>query len=419
MKLIINSTTYEDLFELKFDPQTDITGCEVPINRFTSRIKTEDSISIGSYAELSDESDNTWAVYKITDSDRYDDYTVEIVAQSDILSLDRITMPAKMYSAMSISSAISEVMGSVAYTLDASFTDTITGFAPEQTARERLQWICFCIGAYIKTFFTDTIDIVPVTEDLHIIPSSETFYRPTIGYDDYVTGVKVRAYSYTQGTPQTTDKWVTADEQTYYIESTQDVTLSNPDVPSGIPENVKEFLDCKLINASNVSAIASRLATDFFMRETVDAEVLNNGAYYPGQCAIINDGADNLIQGYIKSADFTFGLQAKAKIKLGQAREIDGVNVIVKYMFNNYNVRTDNYLLPSNYDFEIETKYVDISLDGHRYILYPLVDSVTGNTGEEGVTMTVQCAIALDLYHGVMKLENVDEVDGESTVSIS
>lgn len=419
MKLTIDNTTYEEIFDLKFDPQTDITGCELPINRFTARIKTEDNISIGSYAELLDEADNTWALYKITDADRYDDYTVEIIAQSDIINLDRITMSAQMYASASLSTVIAEIMGDISYTLDASFTDTISGFAPEQSARERLQWICFCIGAYVKTFFTSTVDILPVTETLSIIPSSQTYWRPKISYDDYVTAVKVRAYSYTQGTPQTTDKWVTADEQTYYIESTQDITLSNTDVPSGVPENVLEFLDCKLVNSDNVDDIASRLATNYFLREVVKGDVVDNGEFYPGQCAVMNDGTDNLVQGYIKSADFTFGLQAKASIELGQARAIDGVYVIVNYDFGGYTVRTNNYLLPSNYDYEIETKYVDITLDGHRYILYPLVTSVSGNTGEEGTTHTVSCAIALDLYQGIMKLENVDEVDGESIVSIS
>lgn len=415
----INGRTYTTLYnDLSFDPQADITGSEVVINQFGVTIKTTDVIEIGQDAYLYDDNDQIWARYWITDADKYDEYSWRIVARSHVLLLDRRKMPAKMYASVGVSTAIAEVMGDIAYRLDSSVTGTITGFAPEQSARERLQWICFCVGAYVKSFFNDRIEILDVSETLTAIPAEKTFWQPQVSYDDYVSAIRVRLYSYRQGTPETTDTYVTPDGQTYYIETTQDVTIHNPNVPVSVPENVIEFTDVKLVNSTNASEIASRLSTYFFMRMELDADVINNAEYMPAQKYAVLIDDNHFIEGYMKSADFSFGVQARSKIKLAQARTIDAVSVILRYLWDVKQLFTQTFYLPKNYGYDIETQYLEYSEDGHRYVFYPLVDNVTGDTGTEGSVEEIQNLPALDLYEGVLMLYNVDEVDGEEIVKI-
>ena len=254
MYIKIGSTSYTEIRNLSFAPETDVSGSQVPVNQFSADIITDDVITAGSGVKLYDDRDNLWADYWLTFAERVDKNTVQIVGQSYLTLLDRTTLPAVMYSSKSVSTLLSEIMGSVSYTLDSSFSSaTVTGFCPEQTARERLLWVCFVIGAYVKSFFNSKVEILPVDTTVTTIPSSVTYWKPAISYNDYVTAVKVVSYSYTQGTPANTDTWVT-DGTNYYIQTQQVNTLSNPDAPASAPENVVTIEGVTLVNSSNVSA---------------------------------------------------------------------------------------------------------------------------------------------------------------------
>lgn len=408
----INNKTYTKLRDLSFSPQADITGAEIVINQLVVTIKTDDEIAIGQEVSLYDDRDQIWAKYWITDSDKYDEYSWKIVAQSFVLLLDRKKMPAKMYAGVSAASAIAEIMGSVSYRLDSSVSGTITGFAPEQSARERLQWVCFCLGAYVKTFFNDKIEILDVGEDLTVIPLKKTFWKPSVSYDDYVTAIKLKLYTYRQGTPETTDKYVTVESggtEVYYIETTQDITISNPNVPASVPENIIEFNSVKLVNSTNASEIASRLSTYYFMRMEVDAEIINNAEFKPAERLAVYLNEQTLVEGYMKTADFTFGTQAKAKIKLAQSRAIDAVAAVIRYLWDTTLILAQTYYLPKNYGFSLQTQYLEKYMDDHRYVFYPEDDEAEGNTGTEGTTVEVQNELALDYYEGALVLYNVDE----------
>jgi hypothetical protein len=418
----IKNKTYTKLRDLSFSPQADITGAEVVINQLVVTIKTEDTIEIGQELTLYDDRDNIWAKYWITDADKYDEYSWKVVAKSYILLLDRRKMPAKMYAGESAAAAISEIMGSVPYRVDASVSGTITGFAPEQSARERLQWVCFCLGAYVKSFFNDRVEILDVGEDLRVVPLNKTFWKPSVSYDDYVTAIRLRLYTYRQGTPETTDQYVKVEsggQEVYYIETTQDVTINNPNVPASVPENIIEFNDVKLVNSGNASEIASRLSTYYFMRMEVDADIINNAEYKPAERLAVYLNANTLVEGYMKTADFSFGTQAKSKIKLAQSRAIDAVRAVIRYLWGADLILSQTYYLPKQYGFTIQTQYIEkYTDDGHRYVFYPLTDEASGSTGDEGTTVDIQNLPALDLYDRALMLYNVDDVDGGEVVKI-
>ena len=139
--------TYTEITGLSFAPSADLAGASIPINEFQVDIHTTDTIAIGGYAELYDDLDNLWAQYWIVFAEHIDQNTLRLRAQSEIGILDRITLSATYYEGASITSVLDDVivwstLGSVVpmgYSLDSSFSsETITGFCPQQTARERM-----------------------------------------------------------------------------------------------------------------------------------------------------------------------------------------------------------------------------------------------------------------------------------------
>ena len=414
MYVNISGIDYRKIRDLSFSPSADITGAEVVINQFAVTIQSDDTQTVGGTASLYDDNDNLWAKYHITSADQYDEYSWKIVAQSDVLLLDRKKMPAKMYDAEAAYDAIGDCFGQrMTYRIDSAFANArVSGFAPEQSARERLQWICFCLGAYVKSFFNDRTEILDVGETLTVIPVNKTFWKPSVSYDDYITAIKLRLYTYRRGEPETTDKYVTVEvggQEIHYIETTQDITISNPNVPASVPENIIEFNSVKLVNSTNASEIASRLSTYYFMRMEVDAEIINNAEFQPAERLAVYLNEQTLVEGYMKNADFTFGTQAKAKIKLAQSRAIDAVAAVIRYLWDTTLILAQTYYLPKNYGFSLQTQYLEKYMDDHRYVFYPEDDEAEGNTGTEGTTVEVQNELALDYYEGALVLYNVDE----------
>ena len=106
MKIIIKNKTYTKIKNLSFSPEADISSTAIPINQFTADLYTEDDIEVGVYAFLYDDNNNLWAKYWLVKSERVSKTVLRIEAQSILMLLDRFTLPAKMYSNTSISTAI-------------------------------------------------------------------------------------------------------------------------------------------------------------------------------------------------------------------------------------------------------------------------------------------------------------------------
>lgn len=421
MKIIINSAEYAKIDNLKFDPETDIAGSSLVVNEFSADIYTDSDIPVGVNAFLQDDSGTLWAKYWIVRSERKNGKIVSIVAQSIILLLDRFTMPAKMYTGMGIAAAIAEVFATISavyptvdlYTIDSALQGvTYSGYAPEQTARERLLWLVFVAGGYVKTYFTATVDIKAVDDTLDQIPISKTFWKPSIAFSDYVTKVSAKAYTYTytQEAPQATDNWVEVGGA-YYIQEEQSVVLSNPSVPVTATENVISFDDITLINLSNVDDILTKVSTYYFQRMEVDADVINNGEYIVGERYLVNTDEQSIVAGYVKSASFTFGKQARSRLKLIQTETIDGVTLTIEYWYGRTKIGSRSYFMPKNYNYSIENPYIDYSMDAHRYIFYPINDNAEGTILEEDMTDTEQYEVAIDFDGEICAIYDADDLD--------
>lgn len=432
MYVTIDQTDYATIRNLVYAPQTDVTGDTVPVNEFAVDIVTDDAIASGQYAELYDDLGNLWAKYWITYAERSGSDAVHILARSDIALLDGVTLPAAMYSAASVGDVLDATMvrqageglvATIDYTLDSSFSSaTITGYCQEQSARERLQMVCFTIGAYVKSFFNDEIEILPVDTTATIIPMEKTLREPlpTVKYSDYVTKVEITGFTFTSGTPSTGDEYVEVGGTTYIV-ARQTYSLANTAAPSGAADKVIKYEDVTLINADNVSAILTRVAGYAFKRTGVQLDAINNGDFIPGDAVKVYADQSAMFGGFIGSCAFSFGLQARAKMSVTACVDIETATLTVLYKKGSKQLDRKEYALPVGYAYSIDNPYIDISYSGHRYILRPQTAAVEG-TLTEATTVTVQYDVALDLHNGTLYIANVDEItvttEGEDTVGV-
>jgi hypothetical protein len=307
-----------------------------------------------------------------------------------------------MYNAASLSTVMSAIfarMSASDYSVDNSFaSETITGFCPEQTARERLQWVCFCIGAYVKTYFNDKIEILPIDDTETAIPRNKTFWRPSITYKDYITAINITGYAFTQGEPANTDEWVT-DGTNYYIITKTVYTLSNPDAPQNVPTRTIDIDNVYLVNSANVSSILSHLSTLYFKRIELDASVINNYEYEPAQRVGVYIDEFRSASGFIESCDFSFGVQARSKMHLTPIEEKETTVLIITYFYGNIILGKNTYYLPVDYQYSIENPYIDQTSGRHRYVYRPLNQYATGTMHEGINTKSEQYEVALHYYY--------------------
>jgi hypothetical protein len=312
-------------------------------------------------------------------------------------------------------------MGNMPYTLDSSFSGmTLNGFVPTQESRARLQWICFAIGAYVKTFFNETIEILPIDSTTTLIPMNKTFWKPSVTFNDYVTGIMAKTYSFTPGTPANTDKWVEDSLGNFYIVSEQTVTLTNPDVPSAAPQNTVNIEEMYLLNSDNVSAVLSHLSDLYFKRTEVDIDVIDNAEYMPGDKVIVYADDDTIMDGFVEKCNFQFGLQARASMHMVPTEGVTGAILLIKYQYTTMNLGEAMYFFPVGYEYSVSNPYFDLLMGAHRYIYRPENESATGTITGDGVTDVENYEIALDYINNILHIYSVDELEEEDgVVSIS
>ena len=98
----------------------------------------------------------------------------QIKANDYISVLEAQTYLGGMYSSATASSIITDILGTIPYTLDAGLgAKTITGYLPILDKREALRQIAFCLNAEIDTSRSDGIVIKPLatTSSRTILPS--------------------------------------------------------------------------------------------------------------------------------------------------------------------------------------------------------------------------------------------------------
>ena len=404
---------YHKVCNLNFAPQTDLTGNSLPINQYTVDVMTTDDIPVEVITHtLYDDRNLLWADWPITKVQRLAPNCVRVTATSWLYKLDGRQLDAVMYQSEPASSAIEACFGTGSrdYSINAAIAaKTVTGFAPAQTARERLTWLCFVLGAFVVDTFRSDARITGIDNAPANIPISKTYWSPTVDADKWVTGLKITTYSFRQGTQE---EWETDDNSymfpTPWIATLQTFTLANPDVPEGTPANVVEFNSLYLINPNNVSEIAARLSKYWFNPTTMQLDAINNHVYRPGDMVTAYTGLGGTVSGYIQQASFAFGKQAKSTLKLIGVEPVELAALTINYRYNSKRIQKEEYMLPVGLPFSIGTLYVDKTENGRRRIYRPTTDTVTGTMVAGDMTENVTCEIALEYKDEELYVYSVD-----------
>lgn len=426
MRVIINSVTYERVRNLTFAPGTDITGDTVPVNEFSVDIATDDTIGVNQYAYLYDNGTTLYAKYLIIYSERVDYEYVHIRAVSGIYFLEGKYATAGMYSGASAAHVLQyevfdSIGGSSAFVLDSSLASaTLTGFCPKQSKRERLQWICFVLGAYVKTYFTDKIEILPLnSSSVLMIPLKDTYWRPSVTYTDYVTKITVTGFTFTNtggDDPGTKEEWVTDGLDTWtYVRTNYE--LANSSAPSSAPDNEIVIDDCMLITSANATQVLAYLGALYFNRRAIDLAAIDDaGAYIPGDHVNVFTDETAIDKGFIESAAYTFGSEhVKADLHIVVVEPVAAARLIIIYQYSGDEVGRASYTWPVGMSYAIDNPCVDKLSNGQRYVYTPQNEQATGTMLSGGVTDYEPMDWALHWYAESNKfycaIYRVDECD--------
>lgn len=431
MYAVIANETYTTISVLSVNSEVDVTGNTLPADEVYVSIQTDDAISVGQYLRIYDDLDNLWAKFWIVGADREDAQHVQVHSLSDIAVLDYTEMPAAYYNAEPVGNILNAIFakthaGQNGYALASSLSGkTITGFCPKQTARIRLQWVCFAVCAFVRQSFSSKMEIRPIGQAVKKnILSGKIKYKPVVEYSDYVSKITLVAYTFTltaKSAIAATDEWVQKDDNTYYVMTKQEFSATNPDFPSGLPDNEVVIDRVYLANPDNAGGILAYFKEMYFNRLSVSLDAINNAEFLPGEKVTAYTDKESLVAGYIQSCDFAFGLQSLSTIKLIAAEEIAGAGLFLEYHYDDETVYRERYYLPVGYPYSIPTQFVTQEDAYHRYLYRPLSDSATGTVIDGLNLKIVDCGLALHLNKstkvlGIKSVDSVDWVSGSSEV---
>lgn len=130
------------------------------------------------------------------------DYTVE--SEDAVGLLDKTDFMGGIYNNVLAVDIINAILSGeeFEYFIDEAFSQVrLSGYLPILTKREALAQVAFAIGAEVNTAYDERMYIYPPKTDVTAeFNTSNTFMGLSVDYDETVTGVKVTAHKYTQGT---------------------------------------------------------------------------------------------------------------------------------------------------------------------------------------------------------------------------
>ena len=429
MQIVCNANAYADIRSLSFAPEADPTGQSLPINGFSATLALAEGAEIptpGAWARLEGDDGRLWANYYVTEAAKLDARTLYLAAQSPLRLIDRDALPATMYDATPVEDVLVDIfrstgagVGARVYSLDGSFAGaTITGFAPEQTARERLLWTCLVLGAWVKSSFSETVALLPATGTATLIPMAQTYWRPRLTARDAVTAIRAAAYSFAPGVPAPGDVWVKDGGGACYIVQKREITLTNPNAPAGAPDNVLSLEGVSFVNEANVAGVLSRAAAWAFQPGRAALVCVNNGDFAPGDRVRAYASEDDMFTGVIRRAVFEFGAQARSALTVAAAAALPSAALAIRYLYNGTQVGRGDYRFPVGMAYEVAHPWIDMTTDGARYVFRPLSARAEGIMPAEGVALDQPCEVALELRGGVLWVRAVDAVSEQNGTGV-
>ena len=338
-----SGTVYDSsvIESLSVTQNADIMADIVPIDTAICRIRSETPL----VAEYMDVDDNTGITgrplsplvapighYVVKQINNLGNNLYEIQGYSLVYRLDTPKVPAKYYNGVSLSVALKDVEknanGSfgVTYNVDTALSGkTITGYCPEQTARERLQQFCWAVGGYVSCACSALINILAIPSTVQgTVPKSKIYAFPAVANEDEVARVNLTVHTYTAGTNG--DDIVIDADGNKYVHTTSTLTMANTAL-TGVSNREISVDNATLVNSSNAQATLLRMASVYFNSGTWYGTTTPQG-YIPGQMVQAED-RDGIRQGYISALTYSFGKGAATTMELKQSVSIQGLSAPV------------------------------------------------------------------------------------------
>ena len=335
-----SGTVYDSsvIESLSVTQNADIMADIVPIDTAICRIRSKTPL----VAEYMDVDDNTGITgrplsplvapighYVVKQINNLGNNLYEIQGYSLVYRLDTPKVPAKYYNGVSLSVALKDVEknanGSfgVTYNVDTALSGkTITGYCPEQTARERLQQFCWAVGGYVSCACSALINIFAIPSTVQgTVPKSKIYAFPAVANEDEVARVNLTVHTYTAGTSG--DDIVIDADGNKYVHTTSTLTMENTAL-TGVSNREISVDNATLVNSSNAQATLLRMASVYFNSGTWHGTTTPQG-YIPGQMVQAEDRDGQLRQGYISALTYSFGKGAATTMELKQSVSIQGL----------------------------------------------------------------------------------------------
>ena len=335
-----SGTVYDSsvIESLSVTQNADIMADIVPIDTAICRIRSETPL----VAEYMDVDDNTGITgrplsplvapighYVVKQINNLGNNLYEIQGYSLVYRLDTPKVPAKYYNGVSLSVALKDVEknanGSfgVTYNVDTALSGkTITGYCPEQTARERLQQFCWAVGGYVSCACSALINILAIPSTVQgTVPKSKIYAFPAVANEDEAARVNLTVHTYTAGTSG--DDIVIDADGNKYVHTTSTLTMANTAL-TGVSNREISVDNATLVNSSNAQATLLRMASVYFNSGTWYGTTTPQG-YIPGQMVQAEDRDGQMRQGYISALTYSFGKGAATTMELKQSVSISGL----------------------------------------------------------------------------------------------
>lgn len=365
--LMIGGTLYTDVKSITCAPEYDPTCASLPICQFEAEFNTSVPASsfMGATASIVPDYNGNGTYdssvdlivggYNIEEVKQVSDEVVYILARSWLSWLDKRVLPAELFSEnldvflcrlfrdqpVNDGAPIwgdDETHPPIYYDISINY-QVVSGYCPEQTARERLQWLCQARMLYVVQWDNTSYEYlyvarVPDHPDVskrytRILPEY-TYSKPVIRKVTSVNAVTIASYSDFTTTFHDDAGWESvvtgyeyelAEDGVIPIEQRLCFQKHTHRTYNTVSGDESVVIEGNTLLENPIAAELNAMPAPFFRGYEVELECLqlwpigHSVEYFlPGSMVEFYTDPKTMYKGIVKSASFTFGLLAKAKL---------------------------------------------------------------------------------------------------------
>lgn len=428
MYIKIVDTVYTELLDLEFSPQVNLICETFPTNSFSVKLRMPDFASrllVGQPIKLYDENNVVYALFYITSARLISDEIVDIEAKDICHFLDSVTMPAVFYDG---SKDFGDVIEDIEDFVNARVwphlsihkeylgeLPAVNGFAPEQTAKERIQYVCFAYGYYPVTVFINepntsyniTIGKCPLSLYDEIDPTyimeQDIKWKPERSDRQFYTTVRLGWYQLWEIFEAQLDAGSYVTDGTRYWLPLLFTIDWHPSGSNAHPENVLEATSNMLITEDQKQIALLNFSLYYANGGLIyDVEFLTGDGVYqalPGEYISFYTGRGReIVYGVVEETDFIFGERISVKAKVRMLGSIAAHKLTVSHESAGKQLGTDEYFLPAGVEYTIGYPNRERVLYPHREIYRPQYPaSAIGTMPASDTTVTIEYDHVLDI----------------------